>query len=646
MVNSEISQHTARVQSVVGGNLADPTIDFQIARSWQRCLLEHKLDPGQAHKPVVLERAELIQRQERLSQLLSVAAPEMTNLYQQVAGSGYAILLTDTDGVVLNYVGDPAFNGQAVDAGLQHGAIWSEAAQGTNGMGTCLVERKPLIIHHDQHFLAKNTSLTCSAAPIFDPCGRMIAVLDASSTSTMAQQHTMVLVNMSAQLIENRLFLYAHKKHYVARFHSRAEFVSTLGEGALSFDNAGLILGANRSALFQLGLDSLEEILGKPVSEIFDVPMSGLVDQASRQPFQPISLRYAHDGRRFFAIIQSAERHGTQTSVTRNHAEPPSFTAASQAEHPLDKLDLGDARIRANIRLAKRLVSRRIPLVLYGETGTGKGVFAKALHLSGNRPDRPFVAVNCAAIPESLIESELFGYKAGAFTGANRQGSRGKIMQAHGGTLFLDEIGDMPLALQARLLRVLEEKEVIPLGSETPVKVDIDIISATHRDLQQLIEAGTFREDLYYRLTGASLTMPALRDRTDKQQLVERILHADGDDGPTVEIDADAMRLLIAYRWPGNIRELSNTLRVLSALCTNGRITNADLPYDLKAAAAASGNGAENPAPSPLADAEYAILVQELENMRWNISKVARNLNVSRNTLYRKMKRYGIRPPR
>ncbi|MEJ2058922.1 MAG: sigma-54-dependent Fis family transcriptional regulator [Gammaproteobacteria bacterium] len=651
MPNPELVSHIEKIQSAVSQNGGIHNVEPYISESWRRCLVEHQLDPSKRRQAEIIERSQLKERRQQLERLLSIATTEMTNLYQQVAGSGYAILLTDADGVVLNYVGDAEFNDQASDSGLMNGAIWSEQAQGTNGMGTCLIEGKPVIVHQDEHFFAKNTTLTCSAAPICDPDGNLIAVLDASSASRMAQQHTMALVNMSAQLIENCVFSCAYRDQYIARFHSRAEFVNTLGEGALSFDGAGRILGANRSALFQLGLNSRDDITGKQISEIFDIPLATLMDQAMRQPFHPMPLHYTPDGKRFFAMLQRPERDKGSTRASKSTIchEPPEVETAN---FHLEQLEFGDPRIANAIRRAKKLVGREIPLLLSGPTGTGKGLFAKALHMYSNRADKPFVPVNCAAIPETLIESELFGYKPGAFTGANRQGSRGKIVLANGGTLFLDEIGDMPLALQARLLRVLEDKEVVPLGAESPIKVDINVISATHRDLKELIQLGEFREDLYYRLHGMALSLPPLRDRADKQHLIEHILKREQNGRQDIQIDPDAMLLLMQYSWPGNVRELRYTLRTMIALCSNNRITASDLPEDLRlhnsVAVVSSGQteAIKEQLRNPLTTAEYTVLLQELESMRWNIAKVARKFNVSRNTLYRKMKRFGITPPR
>jgi transcriptional regulator of acetoin/glycerol metabolism len=270
------------------------------------------------------------------------------------------------------------------------------------------------------------------------------------------------------------------------------------------------------------------------------------------------------------------------------------------------------------------------------------------------------VAVNCASLPESLIESELFGYKSGAFTGASREGRRGKILQANGGTLFLDEIGDMPLPLQARLLRVLEEREVSPLGSEVSVKVDFRLISATHQGLEELIDKGQFRHDLYYRLQGISISLPALRERTDKRNLIRQILASESVEGKATEIDEGALQLMEHYHWPGNIRQLRNALRTALALREGPSITVMELPEEITRASNYAGNYASNydglllreerkpgngAALNSLESAEKNALLVGLEKHRWKITNLAKELNVSRNTLYRKMKRLDIKDP-
>ncbi|MBN3775882.1 sigma-54-dependent Fis family transcriptional regulator, partial [Burkholderia sp. Se-20378] len=234
--------------------------------------------------------------------------------------------------------------------------------------------------------------------------------------------------------------------------------------------------------------------------------------------------------------------------------------------------------------LALRVASKRLPILVLGETGAGKEVFARAIHDAGARRTRPFVAVNCGALPEALIESELFGYAAGAFTGARKNGARGKIALADGGTLFLDEIGDMPLALQTRLLRVLADGEVVPLGSDTPVRVDLDVICATHRDLARMVADGTFREDLYYRLSGATFELPPLRERADVRDVIAAVFAEEAQaTGHVLTLDATLAEQLAAYPWPGNVRQLRNVLRYACAVCDAARVTRQDLPADIAA---------------------------------------------------------------
>ncbi len=319
----------------------------------------------------------------------------------------------------------------------------------------------------------------------------------------------------------------------------------------------------------------------------------------------------------------------------------------------LDDLAGEDPQMSRNARSAYRIADSNVSVLIQGPTGSGKEAFAHAMHLASNRADRPFVAVNCAAIPETLIESELFGYKAGAFTGARKDGMRGKILQSSGGTLFLDEIGDMPLMLQTRLLRVLEEQEIVPLGSESPIKVDLHVLAASHRNLREMIARGTFRDDLYYRLNGITLELPALRERADKERVIRHALAAETGNGRPAAIERDALQRLLTYPWPGNIRELRNVIRTALAICDGGVIRRIDLPREIREAEtiqtssvvpdvrsmiAAKGPSGAN----PLQVAERAALLSVIEDCHGNMTRVAMQLGMSRNTLYRRIKRHGI----
>lgn len=652
-------EHVNRVRSVVQSRNGPgrPGSANRITQSWIRCLDEYRLDPGTCAEPEVVPFAELQERQDRLADVQAVAKVEMANLYQQLAGSGYAIMLTDREGVLLNYFGDPAFTHAASKTGLMPGAVWSERVQGTNGMGTCLFERRPVTVHQDEHYLSRNTGLSCAAAPIFDHEGELVGVLDASGESRLAQQHTLALVSMSVQMIENRVFLHQFRHDFILRFHNRPEFVGTLSEGAIALSVTGKVLAATRCALFQLGFDDRSEIVGRDITELFNITFSGLINSTVRKAFHPVPIFEIRNGARFFGVMYqplatASPRHAAPIGLLPGVAAKEEFSI--QPDSPLDKLQFGDPVMAANVEKAKRVLERNVAIMLLGETGTGKEMFARAIHASGSRASRPFIAINCASIPESLIESELFGYRSGAFTGASKEGQRGKLLQANSGTLFLDEIGDMPVALQARLLRVLEEREVVPLGSETPVKLDIRLISATHCDLQKKIELGAFREDLYYRLQGVTLTLPPLRERVDRAALIRQLATEESDEGSPVELDARLLSVLEQQRWPGNVRQLRHLLRSMIALRDTDCLTVRDLPPEYR------DTTAEAPPPActemeagamtesslnTLESAERRALLQELQRHEWNLSGVARELGISRNTLYRKLQRLNIKPP-
>ena len=418
----------------------------------------------------------------------------------------------------------------------------------------------------------------------------------------------------------------------------------------MAIDDEGNILAVNESALVQLGCSTRQSLVGEPIGKYFQFNFGALEQRAKFEPSAIWPVRDVAHGRRFFAIAREPARPADRAQVSL------SSELGAVAETPLEREHVGeDAQMRKNLACGRQLFAKQVPILLHGATGTGKEAFAKSLHRGSLWSDKPFVTVNCAAIPESLIESELFGYTRGAFTGAAKEGRVGKILQSNGGTLFLDEIGDMPLMLQTRLLRVIEEREVVPLGSEQAIPVNLHVISATHRDVLQMIQTGEFREDLYYRLNGVTLHLPLLRDRGDKTDLIRTLLREENAGQDCIKIDEDAFRKLMQYSWPGNIRQLRNVLRTASALCREGVIRASNLPQEIldtepRPAALAPANteppaaasAAEGLPSAALREAECAALLRELERMRWNISRTAQTLGISRNTLYRKIHKHRI----
>jgi transcriptional regulator of acetoin/glycerol metabolism len=651
---SDPLQHAHHVLDVVRGGIQHVT-SAAVAHSWVRCLNEHGLDPSQARRPAVLGCVDLPARQRRMHAVIDCARYEMTTLYQQLGDPDLAVVLTDTDGVILHMVTSQEFERLAQPLGLEVGAVWSEAEVGTNGMGTCVAEAGPVVVQLDDHFQSQFSALTCSAVPIYGPSGQMTAVLDVSSSSVQPQQHLLVLLGMTSRMIENRLLDMRFRDAHPIHFHSRPEFVYTLHEGRLVVDDGGRILAANRSALLQLEITH-GELCGARVEQVFQTTLDDLLERSHRAAFHPIVTYRANVAHRFFAVArQPAKDEGLGlpriASPARARLVPPPGAAAppllprsgAPAAGSVPAATLVDARLVAQLATAKRVIAAGTPLLLRAETGAGKEVFARAVHASCGRADGPFVAINCASLPETLIEAELFGYRAGAFTGAEKGGRRGKLVQSDGGTLFLDEIGDMPLALQARLLRVLDDRMVTPLGTEEARPVDFQLISASHRNLGEMVAAGAFREDLYYRLAGIELQIPPLRERTDRVQIIRNLLLEEGR--ADAAITPEAWDLLLRHPWPGNVRQLHHVLRSAVALSAGAPLGLEYFPaLGLPAAAAPASLATtpETPLLSPEQAQERQTLLGVLEAARWNVSQAAKSLRVSRNTLYRRMHKLRI----
>lgn len=617
-----VSVEQARELFFAQGRDPAPWIAPHISRSWQR---SRPVDP-QCIDPTPMAPSLLDERREQAMRLLSCAQPELDGLAEHAVGNGCIVALSDASGLILEEIGSPDFLPKAQRVALQPGVEWSESHRGTNAIGTALAEREALMVLGGEHYLAQNGALGCAAAPIFTGRGELAGALDISGETARVNHHALGLVRMAAQQVEHRMLL-ADASGHVLRFHARPALIGTAREGLVVIEG-GRIVAANRVALDLFGR-SWDGLLGLDAEEFLGVHWPRMEHRRS--------LLTLPGGRQIATVM---ERTGTASSGT----------GCTGARHAMAVTSAGDDDVvRPLLERAVRVLNEGVPVLVNGETGSGKEVFSRRLHAASRRSAGPFVAVDCASLPETLIEAELFGYEEGAFTGARRKGMPGRIREAHGGVLFLDEIAEIPLALQTRLLRVLEGRVVTPLGGGQGVAVDFDLICATHAGLPALVEAGRFRADLMYRVAGFTVALPSLHERADRRALIARLFLESGGAAKHLCLENDALERLAAYRWPGNVRELRSVLRALVALADAGDAVTADsLPAHLRDTAPIADFGdfgeAATPQPNaPLQTITRHAIDEALRACDHDVARAARRLGVHRSTVYRHLARQ--RPP-
>ncbi|EJO2025119.1 sigma-54-dependent Fis family transcriptional regulator [Vibrio parahaemolyticus] len=547
--------------------------------------------------------ATLQDRRHQLNFLLETVTQFALPLFNQLfAHSDSRLILTDADGVIIGSWGQPKFREKLTEIALSSGACWQEKVKGTNAIGTAIIEAKPVSVIGDQHFIQHHRFISCSANPIFDHLGHLIGVLDITSEQKKHDFSTQVLVQNMVQQVENQLLNLIPQGHIRVDLACEKGLLNSGWQGIIIANEDGQILAHNQVASQLL---SQQNVIGQSLEHILSI-------QSADHPF-------------VFKTKPLTDKKVKSRSVTASN-----------------DLHYGDSTVEHCWQQANRVIDKDISLLILGEAGVGKNEFVKALHKNSQRKAGPLVSVNCGALPKDLVESELFGYVAGAFTGANNKGYQGKIRQAHKGILFLDEIADLPLDAQSRLLHVLQDKTVLPVGSNQSVQVDTQIIAATHKDLDSLVSEGLFRQDLYYRLNGLTIELPRFEERDDKQQLIENIhrRHAESEQ----QLCPHLLSLLLSYSWPGNLRELDSLIKV-SALMAQGEETLdlAHVPTHLskKLSQAQDVKTAAEPTLKLRATVEDKLLKTYQAN-QGNISKTSRMLGVSRNTIYRKLKSLGI----
>lgn len=621
----------ARITLMQGGNVTGNLLNPQIVESWERCLTLG-LDPY-AKPPVLQTTAQelrVLREKDELTHRFAVA--EMHSLYQQIAGSNFLIAFGNADGTVLDTISDGEFQTSKAAEAITPGAIWAESQRGTNALGTCAKDGRPVIVHGQEHFFLDHSDVSCFAAPVMHSDGTLAGVLDASSDCSARHAHTLALMRMAATHIENSLFLAQQNEHIVVLFHSRWELLNSVSGGLASFGADGRLVAIN-----QRGREILRGLSARPgvaFEAIFDTSFESALNEMANH-HQP-TLRDLL-GSRYSVLWRN--RHAYEKRV--GHAKfvpasgednitttPPAPIKTTPAGHDLRSgMVAADPGLCHQLARIERAIRFKPPFLILGESGTGKEVLARHIHTVSSRSGA-FIAINCGALPEHLLEAELFGYVAGAFTGAQRGGKQGLAVAADKGTLFLDEIGDLPLASQVTLLRFLDSQEVRPVGGTDTKKVDVQIVTATNVDLETAIEAKQFREDLYYRLGVIKLEIPPLRDRSDFGDIVEQIL---SEISPEQSITPDAILMMAGMPWRGNIRELRSAMLQLTMNAQSSSITTDDVKFSLRHTSQTEANNT----PGSLRSRMRSEVDRLLRANGNNISQTARTLGVSRNTVYK-----------
>jgi transcriptional regulator of acetoin/glycerol metabolism len=618
----------------ISGESVESQVSPSIYRSWKRSL-DFKVDHTRASNQDILSSPLLSQRRETQETLIRASEPVLPYIFTMLENNNYTVLLGDNDGYIIEATGDVPFMNRAQKVNLSPGASWREEIRGTNAIGTALRENTPISVFGWEHFVHDNHFLACWAAPIQNSQGKPIGVLNISGDAGTEHQKILNIAILGAKSIEKNLRLF-ELEHQLKFYQEGFKLASSLlQQGFIAIDNDGFITNINSLGAALLGRRP-ETIIGQPAGEIFSSPKGWVLNGHS------LDLQIKErSGKEIFSHVKHVVNESGQSLGALG-----TLQIKEDNPSPTDPLWIGHCEASQQIlaRAAKVALTHSTVLI-HGESGTGKEIIARRIHQLSPRGKGPFVALNCASLSSSLIESELFGYVEGAFTGARRGGKPGKFELANKGTIFLDEIGDMPLNIQVALLRVLQEKEVSRVGDTKSQKIDVRVIAATHKNLSELVASGQFRLDLFYRLKVVTLELPPLRERLeDIRDLVPYFIRkiCESFGSPVLGIQENVYEHLTAHSWPGNVRELENCIESMVALAEGSILTPADLPEEIRKMISTNTTDWE-PKQEPLLDQQtkHAILYA-LTQTKGRIAPAARLLGIGRNTLYRKIKELDI----
>jgi len=633
------------------------TIEKEVTRpvileSWERCR-KNKVDPYRTKAPIVYRKAGLNKHLNKYSKLINISSQVMESIYSFAENKHFILVLTDNQGCILKTMGDEKLKKIGETANLIPGALWSEEKVGTNAIGTSLFLDKPIQVLGHEHYRLGSKKFSCSAAPIHDSSGKIIGILNITWFSNEAFDNSFSMIVTTANAIEAQIKL-ENTIHSLEISNKLTDTIAdSVSEGLLMVDNSDHIISINRIMTHYLGIN-MQKTANSNIYSLLGPKNNTLKNIISNRQIvtdHEIEL-FSSDGKNKTNCLVTSRivNNNTANNDTVWEGMVILFNENSQQYkqvHSLssDKADFTfsdligkNPRFLETVKLARKASETSSNILLLGESGTGKDAFAQAIHNRSTRKKKPFIPINCGAIPRELIASELFGYAEGAFTGAKHGGKLGKFEVANGGTIFLDEIGEMPLDLQTSLLRVLETKTITRIGGNKVIPVDVRIIAATNKDLVAEVNQGRFRPDLFYRLNVFTIQMVPLRERKhDIPLLVEHILEklCLKFRKPSIHVDKKVLEILSNYSWPGNIRELQNVLERALNLCNDTVLTVDFLPPEVK--------NLKTPKEfMPIKNYERELIKQLLQKHNRNITRVAKEMGIARTTLYNKISKYNL----
>lgn len=650
----------------------ESTIRVEVAASWRRCA-KLGIDPHAPKPPVTLDFLQLAQIKSKNRALLDAALPFMEFLCGAVRGTGFILVITDASSVVLELFGDDEILDMARGNNYVPGCSRDEAVVGTNAICLALSEGKPVQLTGAEHWNVRHHRWTCASAPIFGPNKELMGTVTLSGETLNAHRHTLGMVISAAEAIQKRL-----SEREATAYRSRLDVVlgnilNSIADGFITINGSGIVTNVNLAAAKLLGIRS-DHGVGKSVLKLFpsNPELIGLLEAGK----DTAAIEVTTDSARGHFVITpyvmqvegSAQGAFLALRERKEFLDEVREISGFEAVVHFEDIIGNSAALQQQIAMARLAARQNSRVLITGETGTGKELFAQAIHNASPRRKGPFVALNCAAIPRELLESELFGYKGGAFTGARKSGQVGKLELADGGTIFLDEINQLPLDLQAKLLRVLQDSMILRLGDVKPIRVDVRVIAATNEDLYEKGLNGTFRLDLYFRLGVVEVALPPLRDRIEDipllaEYIVNRLIGKLGK--PQLTLSLSAMELLCGYAWQGNVRELENVLEMAAIICEGDTVEPCHLSHRMRLAGQRLDAAADQQTPlsgvtrataigdrpgviapphhvQPLRDVELELIRTAMTQCEGNITLVSRQLSVSRSTIYRRMKEHRI----